>query len=115
MFGLFPLKTKKITITITKVLQNVLDQPNRKPNEIWVDKESEFYNRSIKSCLQDNNRRIYSTHNKGVFVITERMIRTLNNKIYKYMNLVPKNVFIDTLDDIFDKYNNIQNNQNEAY
>ena len=61
MFGLFPLKTKKITITITKVLQNVLDKPNRKPNEIWVDKESEFYNRSIKSCLQDNNRRIYST------------------------------------------------------
>ena len=31
------------------------------------------------------------------------------------MNSVPKNVFIETLDDIFDKYNNIQNNQNEAY
>ena len=52
MFGLFPLKTKKITITITKVLQNVLDKPNRKPNEIWVDKESEFYKTIIDEFIQ---------------------------------------------------------------
>ena len=28
---------------------------DHKPNKIWVDKDSEFYNRSVKSWLQDNN------------------------------------------------------------
>ena len=49
---------------------------------------------------------MYSVHKEGKSVVAERFIRTLKNKIYKYMNSVPKNVFIDKLDDIVDKYNN---------
>ena len=40
-------------------------------------------------------------------VIAERFIRTLKTKIYKYMTLISKNVYIDKLDDIVDDYNNI--------
>ena len=29
----------------------------------WVDKDSEFYNRSMKSWLQDIDIEMYSTHN----------------------------------------------------
>ena len=47
---------------------------------------------------------MYSTHNEGEFVIAERFIRTLRNKIYKYMSSVSKNVYIDKLDDTVDKY-----------
>ena len=43
-----PLKAKK-GITITNAFQKILDESNHKPNKIWVDKGSEFYNRSIKS------------------------------------------------------------------
>ena len=49
---------------------------------------------------------MYSTHNKGKSVIAERFIRTLKNKIYKYMISISKNVYIDKLDDIVKKYNN---------
>ena len=42
-----PLKDKK-GITITNTFQKILDESNRQPNKIWVDKGSEFYNRSIK-------------------------------------------------------------------
>ena len=49
---------------------------------------------------------MYSTHNEGKSVIAERFIRTLKSKIYKYMTLVPKNVYIDKLDDIVNEYNN---------
>ena len=49
---------------------------------------------------------MYSTNNEGKSVIAERFIRTLKKKIYKYMTSVSKNVFIDKLDDIVDKYNN---------
>ena len=49
---------------------------------------------------------MYATHNEGKFVATERFIRTLKNKIYKYMTSISKNVYIDKLDDIVNKYNN---------
>ena len=49
---------------------------------------------------------MYSTHNEGKSVITERFIRTLKNKIYKYMTSISINVNIDKLDDIVKKYNN---------
>ena len=49
---------------------------------------------------------MYSTHNDGKSVVAERFIRTLKSKIYKYMTSISKNVYIDKLDDIVDKYNN---------
>ena len=49
---------------------------------------------------------MHSANNKGKSVIAERFIRTLKNKIYKYMTSISKNVYIDKLDDIIKKYNN---------
>ena len=49
---------------------------------------------------------MYSIHNKGKSVIAERFIRTLKTKIYRYMTLVSKNVYIYKLDDIVNEYNN---------
>ena len=48
---------------------------------------------------------MYSTHNEGKSVIAERSIRTLKTKIYKHMTSVSKNVYIDKLYDIVNKYN----------
>ena len=50
---------------------------------------------------------MYSTNNEGKSVVAERFIRTLNNKIYKHMTAISKNVYIDKLDDIVKEYNNI--------
>ena len=49
---------------------------------------------------------MYSTNNEGKSVIAERFIRTLKNKIHKYMTSISKNVYIDKLSDIVDEYNN---------
>ena len=38
-----PIKDKK-GVTITNAFQKLLKKFNRKPNKIWVDKGSEFYN-----------------------------------------------------------------------
>ena len=93
-------------ITITKAFQKILKESNRKPNKIWVDKGSEFYNSSFKKWLKDNDIEMYSIHNEGKSVVAERFIRTLKNKIYKYMTSISKNVYIDKLDDIVNKYKN---------
>ena len=42
---------------------------------------------------------------KEKHVAVKRFIRILKNKIYKYMTSVSKNVCIDKLDDIANKYN----------
>ena len=49
---------------------------------------------------------MYSKHNEGKSVIAERFIRTIKNKIYKYVTLISKNVYIDKLDDMVNKFNN---------
>ena len=90
-------------ISITDTFQNILDESGRKLNKIWVDKGSEFYNKSLKSWPQNNNVEIYSTHNEGKSVVAERFIRTLKSKIYKHLTLISKNVYIDQLADIVKK------------
>ena len=74
----------KIKKGITNAFQTILKQSNHKPNKTWVDKGSEFYNRSIKSFLENNNIEMYSTYNEGKSVLAERFIRALKSRIYKY-------------------------------
>ena len=50
---------------------------------------------------------MYSLHNEGKFVVAEKFIRTLKNKIYKHMPSILKYVHIDKLGDIANEYNNI--------
>ena len=70
-----PLKGKKGT-TIVNAFQKILSNSKRKPNKIWVDQGSEFYNTHFKKWLNNTNIEMYSTHNEGKFVFAERFIRT---------------------------------------
>ena len=94
-----PLKDKK-GVSIVNAFQSILKKSNRKPNKIWLDKGGEFYNNSFKKWLQDSNIAMYSTYKERKSVIAERFIRTIKNKIYKYMTSISKNVYIDKLADM---------------
>ena len=100
-----PLKDKKET-TIINAFQSILNNSKRKPNKIWVDQGSEFYNTHFKKCLKDNNIEMYSTHNEGKSVIAERFIRTLKSKIYKHITAILKNISFDVLNNIVNEDNN---------
>ena len=95
-----PLKDKS-EISIVNAFQKTISE-GRKPNKVWVDQSGEFYKRFLKI----NNIEMYSTYNEGKFVVAERFIRTLKNKIFKHMTAISKNVYFDVLDDIVNKYNN---------
>ena len=75
-----PLKDKE-GVTIVNAFQKILDDSKRKPNKIWIDKGSEFYNRLMKSWLEKNDIEMYSTHNERKSVVAERFIRFLKTKI----------------------------------
>ena len=100
-----PLKDIK-GASVVNAFQSILDKSGRKPNKIWVDQGSEFYNHNFKEWLANNDISLYSTYNEGKSVVAERFIRTLKNKLYKHMATVSKNVYYDILDDIVKKYNN---------
>ena len=100
-----PLKDKKSS-TIVDAFQSILDKSNRKPNKIWVDQGSEFYNNTFKNFLKNNDIEMYSTYNEGKSVVAERFIKTLKNKLYGHMTARSKNVYYDVLDDVVSTYNN---------
>ena len=100
-----PLKDKK-GVSIVDAFEKILDDSNRKPNKLWVDKGSGFCNNCFKKWLKDNDIEMHSIHNEGKSVVAERSIRTLKIKIYKYLTLVSKNVYINKLYDIVGEYNN---------
>ena len=84
-----PLRDKK-DVSIVNAFQNISKYFKRKPNKMWVDKGSEFYNNFFKKWLQENDIAMYSTHNEGKSVVAERFIRILKNKIYKYKTSISK-------------------------
>ena len=58
--------------------------------KILVDKTGTFYNRSMKSWLEKNDNKMYSTQNEGKSVVAKIFIRTLKSRVYKYMTSVSK-------------------------
>ena len=72
-----PIKNKK-GISIVNSFNKIIKQSNGKPNKIWVDQGSGFYNRVFKKWLSDK------------LVVAERFIRTLKNKLYKHMTATGK-------------------------
>ena len=69
-----PLKDEK-DMTITNALQIFLDESNRKLIKTWVDKGSEFFNRSMKLWSEFNDIEIYTANYRGKSVVAERFIR----------------------------------------
>ena len=98
-----PIKDKN-GITITNASQKILKESNRKSNRIWVDKDSEFYNSSMKSWLEKNDIEIYSADNEGKSVLLKDPLGPCKIKFILYMTSISKNVFIDKLDDRVNKY-----------
>ena len=72
-------RQKGITIinAFQKMSKSKISEPKskgHKPNKIWTDKGTELYNRSMKSWLQDNGTKLYSTHHEKKSVIAEKFI-----------------------------------------
>ena len=63
----------------------------------------------MKSWLEKNDIEMYSMHIEGKFVVAKRFIGTFK-KNCKYTTSVSKNVYIDKLDDIVNKFSNTYHN-----
>ena len=100
MRGLFLYNTKEELLLLMHFKK--LISKGRKPSRIWVYQAGGFYNNLLKRFLKINNIEMYSTYNEEKPVVAEKFIRTLK----KHVAAVSRNVYVDVLDDIVNKYNN---------
>ena len=84
----------------------IVNESNRKPNKLWIDQGRQFYNKFMQEWLDNNYILMYSTHNEGNSVITERFIKTLKAKIYKKFTTNDRKSHLSYLNKLVDQYNN---------
>ena len=80
--------------------------PDRKPEKLWVDRGSEFYNKTIKSLLKEYETKLYSTYSDLKAVFIERFKRTLLHIINKPMFINGDSNWVNILNDAVVTYNN---------
>ena len=93
-------------VTIVNAFQSILDNSKTKPNKIWIDQESEFYNNSSKNCYKTMTYKCIQRTMEENLLLLKRFTRTLKKYIYKHIAAVPINVYFHVSDDIVDKDNN---------
>ena len=69
-------------LSITNVVKIVLGE-HRKPEKLWTDRVSEFYNKTIKSLLKEYETELYYTYSDLKTAFIERFNRTILHIINK--------------------------------
>lgn len=98
-----PIKAKTGT-TITDAFRSI--SKTRKPKMLWVDKGTEFYNRTFRNWLESEDIHPYSTENEGKAVVVERFNRTLKSRMWRYFSANSTSVYVDVLPELVKRYNN---------
>ena len=96
MSGLFLYYIKKDIKLYNAFLKNL--NFSCKPNKIWVDKNTEFYNKSMKSWLQDNDTEMHSRHNVEKSAVVERYIETIQNLLNQYNHTYHRTIKMKPVD-----------------
>ena len=106
-----PLKNKS-GLSITNGFKTILSE-GRKPEKLWVDRGSEFYNKTFKSLLKEyetgkaaSGIELYSTYSDLKAVFIERFNRTLLHIINKPMFINGDGNWVNILNDAVVTYNN---------
>ena len=92
---------------IMHTTQSVVDavrknlKSGRKPERLWVDRGSEFYNSKMEYFLEKESIKMNSK-----ILVTERFVMTLKDKLYKHITTTSKNAYIHDLPEIVEQYNN---------
>lgn len=101
-----PLKTKTGKEVANATLK-IIERAKTRFRNIWVDKGSEFHNRDFKyKVLEPLNINLYSTYTGKKSVLAERNIRTIKTRIYKNLDMLGTNNWIQSLSKLTNEINN---------
>jgi hypothetical protein len=100
-----PLQDKS-SQTVLKAFKEIIRTSKRKPEHLWVDEGTEFYNKLFEAFLKSQDISMYSTYGEHKSVIVERFNRTLKGYIWKYFSTISNANWKDFLPQILHFYNN---------
>ena len=98
-----PLKTKTAG-EVSKAFER-LWTTTAPPKKLWVDKGTEFFNKSMKTLLTRNHVEMYTTENEEKSCVVERWNRTIKRNMWKYFTANNTAKYIDVLPQIIARYN----------
>ena len=99
-----PLNNKS-AITVLDAVKEVIKKSGRRPERIWTDKGSEFYNSSFQKWTKSNDIEVYSTYGDSKSVVVERCIHTLRELLSKKFSELQSYAWVKMLPKIMDYYN----------
>lgn len=101
-----PMKNKTAVET-SRGMQSILSRANpRKPEKLQTDDGKEFFNAIFNTLMKKFNIYHFSTKSDMKAALAERFIKTVKEKIYKYLSAKPtNNRYIDVLQDLVTSYN----------
>lgn len=100
-----PLKTKK-GIEVRDALKKIFHRSGRKPDKLQTDQGKEFLDKNVQSFLKKEGIEFFTVKSDKKAAIAERVIRTLKEKLYRYMHEKHTNEYVDALQDLVISYNN---------
>ncbi len=98
-----PLKTKR-GVDVLSALKKIF--ATQKPKKLQTDDGKEFVNREVGQYLKKEGVTFFTVKSDKKAAIAERVVRTLKDKIHRYMNEAHTLKYIDVLQDLVESYNN---------
>ena len=99
-----PLKYKTAD-SIVRAFNKILSE-GRKPRRLRTDVATDFTSKKFQNLLKDQKINHFTTHNEKQANYVERLIKTIKNKIRRYMSEKRTEHYIDVLKNIVISYNN---------
>ena len=99
-----PVKTKKAT-EVRDAIADVFKSSGRIPKRLRSDKGKELDNKVVFQLLQEHDVHYFTTFSEKKANYAERMIKTLKQKLFKYMYDKQTYRYIDDLQDLVTSYN----------
>ena len=99
-----PMKNKTAAET-TRCFKEIFEESGRIAHAIWIDKGSEFLNRTLQNFLKEHNSRLYNSENELKSCVVERFIRTLKTDMFRMFTASRTREYISKLDGLVSRYN----------
>lgn len=99
-----PLQTKHGE-EVLKGFKAILQKDNRKPQKLQTDDGKEFWYNKFQSFLEENKIFFFTLKSEKKAAIAERVIRTLKDKIHRYLTEKNTKRYIHILQDLVASYN----------
>lgn len=101
-----PIKNKKSQTVLEGMKRLFSKNPTRVPKALRHDEGGEFVNKNMRAYLKQKNIAQYIAKGQPKANYAERFIRTIKNKIYRFMTHNKTKRYIDVLPNLVESYNN---------